>query len=78
MPPLLALLFEWLWSIDGAIEEPEPGGHAVLLLLMLDLLFSAVLPTVEFGVVALPLALVQSLSRLEPPPIAPLPELPVL
>lgn len=40
---------------DGAVEEPDPGGQSMLLLLAPGLLVIAVLPAVELGLVALPL-----------------------
>jgi hypothetical protein len=68
MPPLLLSLS------DGAAEEPDPGGQAVLP--APDVLFMAVLlPAVELRVAALPVTLLQSLSRLELPRVAALPEL---
>jgi hypothetical protein len=65
----------------GAAEEPEPGGHAVLLLLVPVLLFNAVelLPAepVELSDEVLPIWS-QPLSRLELSRVEALPDTPAL
>jgi hypothetical protein len=69
VPPLMPPL---LLSDEGAAEEPEPGGHAVLFVLVPVLLFIAVeLLSVELSDDVLPIWS-QSLPRLE------LPDRPVL
>lgn len=70
MPPLLLPLG------DGEADEPEPGGHAVLLAPVLP--FIAVLLLLPSAVEPLPLIVLQSLLRLELPRVEALPEVPAL